>query len=154
MQIVNAQFDKAKTVEILMKPTQHQETFIMIERPIVIEFKSENLINILNRFQKIQLIATENRIEFSGEFPIHTRYFSNGDRPLVALVKHSGTARLRYGIGNEDVVIPDQNFVFFDDSVPHAWVFNKCNLEIYYYRLTDNERPAPTTGDYCLDNYF
>ncbi len=151
---MNAQFDKPKTDEIHMKPTQHQKTFIMIERPIVTEFKSENLINILKPFQKIQLIATEDRIEFSGEFPIHTRYFSNGDRPLVALVKHSGTARLRYGIENEDVVIPDQHFVFFDDSVPHAWVFNKCNLKIYYYRLTDNERPAPTSGDYCLDNYF
>ncbi len=132
----------------------NQETYIVIERPIVHEFKSENVTTILNRFQKIQLIATENRTEFSGEFPIHTRYFSNGDRPLVALIKQSGTARLRYGIGNEDIVIPDQNFVFFDDSVPHAWVFNKCNLEIYYYRLTDNERPGPTTGDYCLDNYF
>jgi hypothetical protein len=133
-----------------MKPTQHPE--IMIKLPIVLEFKSENLLNILNRFQKIQLITTENRTEFSGAFPIHTRYFSNGDRPLVALVKHSGTARLRYG--NEDVVLPDENFVFFDDSMPHAWVFNRCNLEIYYYRLTDTQRPAPTTGDYCLDNYF
>lgn len=48
----------------------------MIEYPIVTEFKSENLTNILNRFQKIQLITTENRIEFSGEFPTHTRYFT------------------------------------------------------------------------------
>lgn len=126
----------------------------MIERPIVNEFKKENLNNILSRFQTIELIATEDRAEFSGEFPIHTRYFSNGDRPLVALVKRSGTAILRYGTGNEEIVIPDQHFVFFDDSVPHAWVFNKCNLEIYYYRLTDNEDLAPTTGDYCLDNYF
>lgn len=127
---------------------------IMIEYPISLEFTGENLKKILSHFQKIQLITTENRIEFSGEFPVHTRYFSNGDRPLVALVKHSGTATLRYGIENEAVVIPDQNFVFFDDSVPHAWVFNNCNLEIYYYRLSDTERPAPTTGDYCLDTYF
>lgn len=135
-----------------MKPTQHPET--MIERPIITTFTSENLKNTLNAFQKIQLITTENRSEFSGEFPFHTRYFSNGDRPLVALVKHSGTAKLRYGSGNEDTIIPDQHFVFFDDSVPHAWVFNNCNLEIYYYRLTDTERPAPTKGDYCLDTYF
>lgn len=137
-----------------MKLTQHNEPFILIEQPIVVEFKSDNLLNILNRFQKIQFIASENRTGFSGEFPIHTRYFTNGDRPLVALVKQSGTAKLRYGTGNEDIVLPDQHFVFFDDSTPHAWVFNNCNLEIYYYRLPDNERPAPTTGDYCLDTYF
>jgi len=126
----------------------------MIERPIVIEFKSENLTKILNQFQKIRLITTENRIDFSGEFPTHTRYFSNGDRPLVALIKQNGIARLLYGKGNEEILIPDRNFVFFDDSIPHAWVFNKCNLSIYYYRLTDNEKPGPTTGDYCLDDYF
>lgn len=126
----------------------------MIDYPIVVEFKSENLTSILNRFQKIQLITTEKRIDFSGEFPTHTRYFSNGDRPLVALVKQSGTAKLWYGTGTEEVVIPDHNFVFFDDSVPHAWVFKKCDLNIYYYRLTDNEKPASTTGDYCLDDYF
>ena len=151
---MNTQFDKAKPVEIHMNLNQHQNTFTVIERPIVLKFQKENLTNILKRFQNIQLITSEKRSEFSGEFPIHTRYFSNGDRPLVALVKHSGTARLRYGIEAEDIVIPDQNFVFFDDSVPHSWVFNKCNLEIYYYRLTDTEHPAPTTGDYCLDNYF
>ncbi len=124
----------------------------MIEQPIVMEFNSENLLNILTRFQNIQLLTTENRVGFSGEFPIHTRYFSNGNRPLVALLKQSGSAKLHYR--NEAIEIPDQNFVFFDDSVPHGWFFNNCNLEIYYYRQTDNERPAPTTGDYCLDNYF
>ena len=126
----------------------------LVEYPILIEFNSEILTTILNHFQKIKLLATENRSKFSGEFPIHTRYFSNGDRPLVALVKQSGVAILRYGIANKDLVIPDQNLVFFDDSVPHAWVFKNCNIDIYYYRLTDNERPAPTTGDYCLDHYF
>lgn len=124
----------------------------MIETPIVIEFREENLTSILNRFQDIRLITTESRIDFSGEFPIHTRYFSNGDRPLVALIKQSGAAKLRYG--KQDVVIPDNNVVFFDDSMPHGWVFNKCDLDIYYYRLSDKNDPAPTTGDYCLDNYF
>jgi hypothetical protein len=127
---------------------------MQVEYPIVIEFKHESLTSILNRFQNIKLIATENRIKFSGEFSTHTRYFSNGDRPLIALIKQSGVAVLRYGIANKDIVIPDHNLVFFDDSVPHAWVFNKCNLDIYYYSMTDNEKPAPTTGDYCLDNYF
>lgn len=126
----------------------------MVEYPILTEFKNENLTNILNRFQKIQLITIENRTDFSGDFPSHTRYFSNGDRPLVALVKQSGTAKLWYGHENEELEIPDGNFVFFDDSVPHAWTFNKCNLNIYYFRLNDNEKPAPITGDYCLDDYF
>ena len=126
----------------------------MIEYPIITEFKSENLTSILNRFQKIQLITHENRIEFSGKFPTHTRYFTNGDRPLVALVKESGTAKLWYGTESAELVIPDHTLVFFDDSVPHAWYFKKCNLNIYYYRLIDVEKPAPTTGDYCLDNYF
>lgn len=126
----------------------------MIEYPIVVEFKSENLTSILDRFKKIQLITTENRCDFSGTFPTHTRYFSNGDRPLVALVKQSGAAKLWYGHGSEEFVIPDHSLVFFDDSLPHAWSFNKCNLDIYYYRLTDDEKLAPTTGDYCLDDYF
>lgn len=126
----------------------------MIEYPIVMPFKSENLADILNRFQKIRLITTENRTEFSGRFPTHTRYFSNGDRPLVALVKYNGIAKLRYGLEAEELVIPDYAFVFFDDSVPHAWTFNVCDLNIYYYRLTDDEKPAPTIGDYCLDDYF
>ena len=143
---MNALCNNVTTVELFMKPA--------IERPILSEFKSENMIDTLNRFANIQLITKETRTEFSGEFPMHTRYFSNGDRPLVALVKHSGIAKLRYGSGNEDIVIPDQYFVFFDDSVPHGWVFNKCNLEIYYYRLTDTANPVPSTGDYCLDNYF
>lgn len=47
------------------------------EYPIVIEFKFEILTAILNHFQKIKLLATENRAEFSVEFPTHTRYFSN-----------------------------------------------------------------------------
>ncbi len=127
---------------------------MLIEHPIVIEFKTENLTNILNCLQKIRLIATESRIEFTGDFPTHTRYFSNGDRPLVALIKKSGLAILRYGIGNKDIVIPDHYLVFFDDSVPHAWVFNKCDLDIFYYSLTNNDKLAPTTGDCCLDDYF
>lgn len=121
--------------------------------PIIVEFNSENLKNILGHLQNIRLITTEKRMDFSGKFPTHTRYFSNGDRPLVALIKLSGTAKLRYG-ENEDVIIPDKHFVFFDDSIPHSWVFDKCNLEIYYYRQTDNENRASTTGDYCLDDYF
>jgi hypothetical protein len=127
---------------------------MLVEYPMIIEFKCEILTSILNHFQKIKLLATENRTEFSGEFSTHTRYFSNGDRPLVALIKQSGVAILRYGIANKDLVIPDRNLVFFDDSVPHAWVFKKCNLDIYYYSVTDNEKTAPTTGDYCLDHYF
>lgn len=92
----------------------------MLEYPIVIPFKTENLTHILNHFQKIRLIMTENRIEFSGEFPSHTRYFTNGDRPLVGLVKQSRTAKFWYGADNEELVIPDHALVFFDDSVPHA----------------------------------
>ncbi|MCE5294453.1 MAG: hypothetical protein LLF94_07565 [Chlamydiales bacterium] len=126
----------------------------MTEYPIISEFTSENLSSTLNRFQNIQLITTENRNDFSGEFPTHTRYFTNGDRPLVALVKESGMAKLWYGNKREEVVIPDHNFVFFDDSVPHSWHFKKCNLIIYYYRLIDDANPASTTGNYCLDNYF
>ncbi len=126
----------------------------MVEYPIIVAFNSENLTSILNRFQKIRLITTENRIKFSGEFPTHTRYFTNGDRPLVALVKQNGTAKLWYGNESEELVISDQTLVFFDDSIPHAWAFNKCNLDIYYYRLTDDDNPASTTGDYCLDDYF
>lgn len=126
----------------------------MVEYPIVVAFNSENLTSILDRFQKIRLITTEKRIQVSGDFPTHTRYFTNGDRPLVALVKQNGAAKFWYGTMKEGLIIPDQTLIFFDDSVPHSWSFEKCDLEIYYYRLTDDENLGSTTGDYCLDDYF
>lgn len=124
----------------------------MIELPVLTEFTDKNLTDLLKHFSGIQQITSENRSNFSGEFPTHTRYFSNGDRPLVALIKYSSKAILQYE--NKDIKIPDLFFVFFDDSVAHSWVFSICNLDIYYYRYINKEAPVSRTEDYCLDNYF
>ena len=124
----------------------------MVKFPILNEFTDKSLTDLLKQFSTIQQITTESRSNFSGEFPTHTRYFSNGDIPLVALIKHNGAAILRYE--NKDIEIPDRFFVFFDDSAAHSWVFRICNLDIYYYRHIDRQTPASRTGDYCLDNYF
>ena len=123
----------------------------MTELPFVSEYSEDRLNAILHNFPSIKQIATEKREDFSGDFPRHTRYFSNGDRPLVALVKLGGYARL---VCDDRVFdIDNNNFVLFDDGVSHGWNFKQADLEIYYYRFADESRPLKQ-GDYCLDNYF
>lgn len=124
----------------------------MIRLPIISKYTISKLNAVIEHFSAIEPISMETRERFSGDFPVDTRYFSNGDHPLVALVKLSGDAKLRYD--NEDFDIANGEFVFFNDSVPHSWYFNLANLEIFYYRYVNVDDPAPAFGDYCLDHYF
>src|SRR5262245_17219952 len=121
----------------------------MIDLPIFAPFSDNKLHDILNRFVDVKLLSTETRENFSAEFPSHTRYFSNGDRPLVALVNVHGCAIFGYDSKHE-ICLADGDFVFFDDSKPHSWIFKNCTLEIFYYRVSDQNNCLVKEGDYCL----
>jgi len=97
-------------------------------------------------------ITSEERTIFSGDFPLHTRYFSNGDRAVVRLHKLSGEAH--YFDSNLKIELPDQGTIIFDDGLPHGWHFKNSHLKIDYYREKNPSTPASKSGDYCLDHYF
>jgi len=111
----------------------------------------EKLDEILNAYPNIQFLSQETREKFSGVFPMHNRYFSNGDKPLVALIKKSGFVELTYL--NKKYLLQDGECVLFDDSEKHSWVMKNCDLEIFYYRQTCAINGIKN-GDYCLDAFF
>ena len=124
----------------------------MINLPILDKFNGKTLEKILKHFPSIKFISKERRENFSADFPMHTRYFSNGDVPLIALVKHAGTAIINY---NKQVYdMEDGCVIFFDDSEPHSWQFGNSQLDICYYRCGPMNSRIITTGDYCLDEFF
>ncbi len=120
--------------------------------PIIMPMSDANLHQVLAMFPGLTLLKHESREHFSAHFPRHNRYFSNGDKPFVALVKKRGQAVLRYGEQNFD--LGDHEFVFFDDNVPHSWIMRNSDLDIFYYRQDATGKSDITDGDYCLDNYF
>lgn len=125
----------------------------MNDLPIFAQFCEKKLHDILNKFSNVMFLTKETRKNFSAEFPRHTRYFSNGDTPLVALVNVRGCAI--FGDDNKhEISLADGDLVFFDDSKPHSWIFKNSYLEIFYYRLCDKNGGQVKQGDYCLDNYF
>jgi hypothetical protein len=125
----------------------------MVQLPFIAKFNEPNLEKILKELIPLKFLLKENREDFSGEFPMHTRYFSNGDRPLVALINLSGHAVFGYEV-DKYAKLEAGEFIFFDDSEPHCWIFKNCNLEMLFYRLKNPEGAGNTSGDYCLDNYF
>ncbi len=124
----------------------------MLEKPWLGVFNEAVLSTLDERYGALQMLGQESRSNFSATFPVHNRYFSNGDKPLVLLVKHKGKVELCYN--GENFVLGDKEFVFFDDTIRHSWVMNRCDLDIYYYRKSIADHVKITTGDYCLDNYF
>ncbi len=124
----------------------------MNQLPIISEFTDSKLNHILADFPSIEFLSLETRKNFSGAFPMHTRYFSNGDSPLVLLKALAGNAIF----SNRDLhsTISAGSFIFFDDNDPHSWIFDNCDLEIVYYRLPKNDGVRVTHGDYCLDDFF
>ncbi len=120
--------------------------------PIITKFNENSLSEILNSFAPATLLSIETRKDFTAKFPSHTRYFSNGDIPLVALINISGNAL--FGYDNKHFPLDIGDFVFFDDSKPHSWIFEDCNLKIFYYRFSNTKGIRITQGDYCLDSYF
>lgn len=120
--------------------------------PLMGKFDEHSLEKIINIYPHIIFLLKEQRINFSATFPMHNRYFSNGDKPLVALVKKNGYAKLNYQ--NKEFILKDGEFVFFDDNEPHSWVMEACDLDIFYYKQTCEIKNMMTKGDYCLDSFF
>jgi len=120
--------------------------------PVKAKFDELELKELLNNFPEAAFLSKELRENYSGKFPPHTRYFSNGDKPLVAVMVKAG--RAVFGCDSGNIELHRNEFVFFDDSVQHWWSFENCNLEILYYRLPSVDKREDVHGDYCLDNYF
>jgi hypothetical protein len=124
----------------------------MLSFPIITSYTDDALKGALCQFPHTCLISKESRQNFNGNFPKHTRYFSNGDKPLVALIKQKGYVKLTYD--GQDFILNDNEVVLFDDNVPHSWVMSSCDLTNFYYRQSGIIENAVTTGNYCLDSFF
>lgn len=124
----------------------------MIKLPFITSFNKTNFQSCLEKFPDLSLIHHETRQDFSADFPLHNRYFSNGDKPYVALVKTRGHVELIYDNAPHSLV--DNEFVFFDDNIRHSWIMRNCDLEIFYYKQVVEQNERIFTGDYCLDDFF
>lgn len=103
--------------------------------------------------QKMQqgvLLAEEKRENHTANYPMHNRFFSNGDKPWVILINNKNTMKLTYL--DKEHIIQEGELVFFDDNVMHAWEMKDNDITIYYYRAKTNN--PIKQGTYCLDEYF
>lgn len=100
--------------------------------------------------QEATFIADEARSNHTASYPLHNRYFSNGDKPWVILINTKNSIKLIYQA--KEYIIQEGELVLFDDNVMHAWEMNNNNMTIYYYRAK-TDTPI-THGTYCLDDYF
>ena len=96
------------------------------------------------------LLFEETRNNHTADYPMHNRYFSNGDKPWVILINNKNTMKLNFD-GN-DYTIYENELVFFDDNIMHAWEMKNNDVKIYYYRAK-SENPV-MKGSYCLDEFF
>jgi hypothetical protein len=120
--------------------------------PIIAIYNQANLDKCLRSFSYLQKIHQEVRTNFTANFALHNRYFSNGDKPYVVLVKKCGQIELIYN--NKPYHLSDGEFVFFDDNVSHSWSMINCDLEIIYYQQVGDFANRVIQGDYCLDDFF
>lgn len=100
--------------------------------------------------QAVTFLLEEQRQDHSALYPMHNRYFSNGDKPWVVLVNLKNTIKLIYN--HNEYIINAGELVLFDDNVMHEWQMTNNDMKIYYYR-SKSEQPV-LTGTYCLDDYF
>ncbi|MGD9592900.1 MAG: hypothetical protein AB7V32_10305 [Candidatus Berkiella sp.] len=97
-----------------------------------------------------QFIGEEFRRNHSAHYPLHNRYFSNGDKPWVILVNLKNKMILTYD--DKEYIINENELVFFDDNVMHAWQMQNNDMKIYYYRAKC-DKPV-LDGTYCLDGFL
>jgi hypothetical protein len=96
------------------------------------------------------LVAEEERKNFTAQFPLHNRYFSDGDKPWVVLVNTKNKMKLTYN--GKEYIINEDELVLFDDNIVHSWEMNNNDMKIYYYK---GQTDAPIKeGTYCLDDMF
>lgn len=103
-----------------------------------------------NKIGRCVFLGKETRLNHTAVYPLHNRYFSNGDKPWVILVNEKNSMKLSYADQIYD--IKEGELVLFDDNIMHSWEMNNNDMTIYYYRAsTDN---PVMQGTYCLDDYF
>jgi hypothetical protein len=108
---------------------------------------NSNLKYCIELLGEIVFLGKETRINHTATYPIHNRYFSNGDKPWVILVNLKHTMKLTYdGI---EYTIHENELVCFDDNIPHAWEMNENDIDIYYYRAKNAN--SINQGTYCID---
>lgn len=95
-------------------------------------------------------LQEEQRTDHSAVYPLHNRYFSNGDKPWVVLVNIKNSMTLTYD--ENEYLIHEGELVLFDDNIMHSWQMNNNDMTIYYYR-SKSVHPV-INGTYCLDGYF
>jgi hypothetical protein len=92
-------------------------------------------------------LGKESRTNHTATYPLHNRYFSNGDKPWVILVNLKNTMKLTYE--GMEYTIEENELVCFDDNVPHAWEMKGNDMRIYYYR--GQSAASVNHGTYCID---
>ena len=95
-------------------------------------------------------LKEELRENHTGDYPLHNRFFSNGDKPWVIVVNLKNPLKLHYA--GKDYLIQENELVLFDDNVMHSWVMENNDLRILFYR-GGSQMPV-TSGTYCIDDYF
>ncbi|MFO1257279.1 MAG: hypothetical protein U1E78_02490 [Gammaproteobacteria bacterium] len=94
-----------------------------------------------------EYISSETRKNHTASYPMHNRYFKNGDKPLVILVNTKNTMKLHYD--GKEYTINQGEMVLFDDNVMHAWKMDNNDMEIHFYRAK-TDHPIKD-GTYCID---
>jgi hypothetical protein len=114
---------------------------------IIITRASEQVIqDCEQKMQDHTLLFKECRTNHTAVYPLHTRYFSNGDKPWVILINLKNEINFTYY--GKEYVINENELVFFDDNVLHSWEMNNNDMTIYYYRAK-SENPITEGTYYC-----
>ena len=100
-----------------------------------------------NMIQNATFIRSEFRENHTASYPLHNRYYKNGDRPLVILVNKKNKMKLNYN--QNEYILNEGDLVLFDDNVMHSWEMENNDMEIYFYRAETNT--PVTQGTYCID---
>jgi hypothetical protein len=119
-----------------------------LKSSLYIKHASPNILkDCIESLGDIIFLGKETRLNHTATYPMHNRYFSNGDKPWVIIVNLKNRMKLNYdGI---EYIINEHELVCFDDNIVHAWEMKNNNMEIYYYRA---KSLAPINqGTYCIN---
>lgn len=102
----------------------------------------------IESFEQVVFLGQESRTNHTATYPLHNRYFTNGDKPWVILVNLKNTMKLIYD--SVEYIIHANELVCFDDNIPHAWEMSGNDMVIYYYRAQSTD--PINRGTYCIDD--
>lgn len=93
-----------------------------------------------------EFICNEKRENHTAHYPLHNRYFTNGDKPFVILINKKNEMKLKYH--DKTYTLKEGELVLFDDNVMHSWEMKNNDMEIFYYRA--KAQTPIMEGTYCL----